>query len=51
MRWNPNMVNGYAWKQYATDIDWALKQAVLMHGVYSHTDKNKALTFDLPTYR
>lgn len=47
MRWNSNIIDGYAWKRYATDIDWALKQAKLIDEVYNHTDKNKSLTFDI----
>src|SRR5690625_4684719 len=33
MRWNPEMVNGAAWKQYAIYIEWAIKQARLIHSV------------------
>src|SRR5690625_3071435 len=51
MRWNPEMVNGAAWKQYATDIEWAIKQARLIHSVYNKTDQNKVLSFDRPIYK
>src|SRR5690625_288196 len=51
MRWKPEMVNGAAWKQYATDIEWAIKQARLIHSVYNKTDQNKVLSFDRPIYK
>src|SRR5699024_7878650 len=34
MKWNPNMVSGYAWKQYATDIAWATKQTYKIKQIY-----------------
>ena len=50
MRWNPNMADGRAWKQYATDIDWANKQARLIYDIYQKTSKTTTLVFDYPTY-
>src|SRR5690625_3462260 len=51
MRWNPEMVNGAAWKQYATDSEWAIKQERLIHSVNNKTDQNKVLSFDRPIYK
>ena len=39
MRWNPRMAEGYAWKQYATDIGWARKQISRIKEVYSFIDR------------
>src|SRR5699024_9376175 len=35
MRWNPRMNEGYAYKQYATDIAWAVKQTIMIENIYN----------------
>src|SRR5699024_2902562 len=54
MRWNPQMVNGAAWKQYATDIGWATKQVNRIKGVYEEVNKhikNPTYHYDIPRYK
>lgn len=49
MKWNPKMAEGYYWKQYATDIDWARKQTTRMKEIYEQlTDPE--FHYDIPTY-
>ena len=50
MRWNPQMNNGYFWKQYATDARWAEKQALILQGIYKDIGVEKKLKLDMPTY-
>lgn len=46
MRWNPDMPGEH---QYATDISWAVKQAVSIEKIFSaFTDKT--LSFEVPVY-
>src|SRR5699024_3532749 len=47
MRWNPNMSEGYAWKQYATDIGWAHKQTKQIETIYNQLD-NPSYHYDKP---
>ncbi|HEY4599690.1 MAG TPA: peptidoglycan-binding protein [Cerasibacillus sp.] len=49
MRWNPDMVNGSAWKQYASDIEWAQKQISRIKAIYNDID-NPVLHFDIARY-
>lgn len=49
MRWNPDMANGNAWKQYATDIGWAQKQISRIKAIYNDID-NPVLHFDIARY-
>lgn len=50
MRWNPHMVDGAGWKQYATDIGWASKQAILMYNLYDEIGVKENYHFDIPIY-
>ncbi|MBZ5749811.1 SH3 domain-containing protein, partial [Metabacillus rhizolycopersici] len=52
MRWNPSsaVVNGYASRQYATDIGWAAKQVNQIHNLY-HLIDSYTLVLDIPTYK
>lgn len=49
MRWNPNDPGKH---QYATDIDWAIKQAKIMSGAVSYlTEESKQkITYIMPYY-
>lgn len=49
MKWNPRMSKGYAWKQYATDIAWAVKQTNQITNIYKQLN-NPSYHFDIPTY-
>src|SRR5699024_5623062 len=49
MRWNPRMSEGYAYKQYATDIAWAAKQTNMLENIYNQLN-NPRLHFDRPLY-
>lgn len=49
MKWNPRMSEGYVWKQYATDIAWAVKQTQQIKSIYAQLD-NPSYYYDLPTY-
>lgn len=49
MKWNPRMSEGYAWKQYATDIAWAVKQTVQIKAIYDQLS-NPSFHYDIPTY-
>lgn len=49
MKWNPNMNNGYAWKQYATDIGWAVKQIKQINDIYKLLD-NPTYHYDIVRY-
>lgn len=49
MRWNPRMSEGYAYKQYATDIAWAAKQTSMLENIYNQLN-NPRLHFDRPLY-
>lgn len=51
MRWNPNMGNGYAWKQYATDVGWAYKQANIIYDIYSVIGFPSSIAFDYVNYK
>ena len=44
------MSEGYAWKQYATDIAWATKQVSQIKNIYSQL-KNPNHHFDIPKYK
>lgn len=50
MRWNPDMKNGSAWKQYATDIDWSVKQSKLIEDILKAWD-HPDLTYDYPKFK
>lgn len=50
MKWNPSMVDGYEWKQYATDIGWAEKQTTYMRVIYDQLD-DPTMVYDLPVYK
>lgn len=47
MRWNPASPGTH---QYATDVGWAVKQAVWIQKIYESFD-NPDITFDIPKYR
>src|SRR5699024_4508779 len=49
MKWNPDMVDGYAWKQYATDIGWAVKQTSNIKVIYDKLNHPKYV-YDKPKY-
>lgn len=49
MKWNPNMVDGAAWKQYATDIAWATKQVSNIKNIYTQLN-NPSHHFDIARY-
>lgn len=49
MRWNPQMANGAAWKQYASDIGWATKQVTRIKQIYEKID-NADMHYDIPKY-
>lgn len=49
MRWNPQMKDGAVWKQYATDVGWAVKQTGLLEEIYNEWD-NPDRVFDYPVY-
>lgn len=51
MRWNPNMGNGYAWKQYATDVAWAYKQANIIYDIYTVIGFPSSMAFDYVNYK
>src|SRR5699024_2849112 len=51
MRWNPNMDAGYSWKQYATDIGWAYKQANIINGIYKEIGFPSSMSFDYTEYK
>jgi len=50
MRWNPRMGEGYAFKQYATDIGWAHKQVTQIKNIYNQLN-NPSYHYDIPRYR
>src|SRR5690625_1640502 len=50
MKWNPNMSDGYAWKQYATDIGWAVKQTTNIKNIYAQLN-NPIYHYDIPKYK
>ena len=50
IRWNPRMSEGYAWKQYATDIGWAHKQVTQIKNIYNQLD-NPSYHYDIPRYK
>ena len=50
MRWNPRMSEGYAFKQYATDIGWAHKQVTQIKNIYNQLN-NPSYHYDIPRYR
>ena len=49
MRWNPDMVNGASWKQYASDIAWATKQVSQIKNIYSQLS-NPNYHYDIAKY-
>lgn len=49
MKWNPRMNEGYAWKQYATDIAWATKQVSQIKNIYNQLN-NPSHHFDIARY-
>src|SRR5699024_11017347 len=51
MRWNPNMNDGYAYKQYATDIAWASKQVDTIYNIYEEIGFTDSMSFDYPEYK
>jgi len=50
MRWNPRMVEGFTWKQYASDINWATKQTAKLKEIYNNISK-PSYHYDIPKYR
>ncbi|WP_169802517.1 peptidoglycan-binding protein [Alkalihalobacillus trypoxylicola] len=48
MKWNPNMSNG-GWRQYATDIGWAVKQTTNMKNMYNQLN-NPRYHYDIARY-
>ena len=50
MRWNPNMPT-YVWKQYASDVAWASKQANIMYEFYKKNGLMGNASFDIPVYK
>jgi len=50
MKWNPRMSEGYAWKQYATDIAWATKQVTQIKNIYNQLD-NPSYHYDIARYK
>ena len=49
MKWNPKMGEGFHWKQYATDIEWAEKQTKKMKEIYKQL-RDPIYSYDIPTY-
>src|SRR5699024_9662319 len=49
MRWNPQMKDGAVWKQYATDIGWAVKQTEMLQDIFDVWD-HADMVFDYPVY-
>ncbi|MBO1005969.1 SH3 domain-containing protein, partial [Pseudogracilibacillus auburnensis] len=50
MKWNPQMKDGNAWKQYATDVAWASKQVNAIYNLYQELGITDSLEFDYPSY-
>lgn len=49
MKWNPKMADGQKWKQYATDIGWAIKQTDKMEEIYAQLPEAKYF-YDMPVF-
>src|SRR5699024_5165800 len=50
MKWNTNMIDDDAWKQYETDIAWATKQISQIKNIYNQMD-NPSYHYDIAKYK